>query len=123
MFALKKKEEQAPLFLTLASDYLQEPGNHFALLPAQTQPLILLLASVDGVKVTTRSFAALIAPDTVITPVVSPTDKFFAYLVAVKPPPQVLDRLLKPTVCTCSLTQVRAPLAARITSEALARLV
>ena len=109
--------------------YLHDPGNHLETDPAQVQVWTeLLLAFGVGVNVTTKSTApppfCAISPETVITPVRLPTSKALAYLVGENvAPPQLADKLRKPTVCTCSLTQVRAPLAAKMISDALARLV
>lgn len=83
---------------------------------------VIALETMVGDSVTVVSLAAWIVPDTLITPVVSLTDKPVAYLVAVKPVPQ-LERPLKPADWAISDTQVRAPLAASTTSDALARLV
>lgn len=79
--------------------YLQEPGSHFATVPAHTQ-LEIWLDVMAGDKVTTRSVVpdCRIWPETVIIPVVSPTASAFAYLVWAKPPAQVALRLLSPRV-------------------------
>ena len=101
----------------------QEPGIHLTGEPEHTQVLMAPAATV-GVKMTEVSPAASMAPVTVITPAAL-TSKAVAYFVAVKTaaPPQVVEVAGDPVDCTISLTQVRAPLAASTTSEALARFV
>ena len=91
-----------------------------ALLELQVHAVIAFPAR-EGDNVTTKSLAAKISPLTITAPEVAPTDNDLARPVAVKPAAQVLKSAA--LVDTASVTQVRAPLAAKMTSEALARLV
>lgn len=103
--------------------YRQEEGAHLVLLEVQVQVVMTLLAvSIVGVKETVMSPAATINPVTEIAPLVAPTDRAVARLVATKPLPQE-PKLVAPLTDTASVTQVRAALAANTTSDALARLV
>lgn len=104
--------------------YLQDEGAHFATDAVQVQDATALESLVDcvGVKVTTKSFVALMVPETVTIPELSPTDIEVARPVGVKPLLQLL-KLLNPFVDTASVTHVLALLAAKITSDALARAV
>lgn len=90
--------------------------------PEHTHAVIALLALIVGVSFTSVSPAAAIEPDTSITPLAS-TARAVAYLVGLKLSPHDGALAADPFDCTISLTQVRAPLAAKTTSEALARLV
>lgn len=83
---------------------------------------IAVLDTIVGVRVTTKSLAARINPLTVITPVVLATAIAVAFVVGWNPVAHSVALAAK-FVDTISVTQVRAPLAARITSDALARLV
>lgn len=115
-----KKGSHAP-FLSPSYVYLQEDGAHLALDDVQTQ-LEMALPEIVGVKVTLKSFAARIVPLTTIVPAVGLMVIPVARLVGTKPVAQV-SRLALPLTDTASVTQVRAPLAAKITSDAFARLV
>lgn len=117
----KKKGSQAPFFNLYRYAYLQDEGAHLAGVPIQVQ-LAMDVLEILGVKTTEKSFAALILPVTVTIPVVAPTVMAVARAVGTKLVPQA-SRLTAPTVETASVMQVRAPLAARMTSDALARAV
>jgi hypothetical protein len=105
-------------------DYLQEPGIQFAGVPTHVHWVILPLAElIVGVITTDVSPAALIAPVTVITPVVAPTVRAVAYFVGTKFAPQAVSSATAPFDEIDSVTQVRTLLAANITSEAFARFV
>lgn len=86
------------------------------------QPEIPFDPDEVGLKVTTMSFEATILPVTWITPVVELIAIASALVVDTKPLWQ-LSRLVQPLDETNSVTQVRAPEAAKMTSEAFARLV
>ena len=99
----------------------QEPGIHLIGEPEHVQ-VVMAPAAMVGSRVTVVSPAASIAPVTVMSPE-AVTAKAVAYFVAVKPVAQLTAVVATPVDCTISLTQVRAPLAASTTSEALARFV
>ena len=88
----------------------------------QVQPEIPLALADVGDSVTFMSFAVRMKPVTVITPVAAPMPIAVALVVDWKPLAQ-LSKLTQPLEDTNSVTHVRAPEAAKITSEDLARLV
>ena len=85
-----KKGGQAPFLIASEDPYPRQlPGIHLIGVPEHTHAVIVAGAVTVGVSVTVVSPAATIAPVTVITPVVSATVSPVAYLVAVKPLPQL----------------------------------
>ena len=116
-----KKGPKPRFLLEKIRFYLQLDGAHLVTLAVHFQPVTAPLAIVAA-KVTIMSFAAKIEPVTVIKPVVSPTVPAVARWVAVNG--QLVDNAVaEPFADTDSVTQVRKPLAAKIISDALARLV
>ena len=91
------------------------------LLAVHFQPVTAPLAIVAA-KETIMSLAAKMDPVTVIKPVAAPTVPAVARTVGVKMQ-AVSKPEAEPMAVTASVTQVRKPLAPKIISDALARLV